>query len=289
MMAVSSLKGEPALFSLSPTRAITAWLYRLFIESPRAHALLLQLYLGSEAFHHRFVWFNQPDLVDDPALRLLMKQHFADEDNHAKYFELALTLKGDGVLPPPRHLDYLVNLAGAFWDAKILVGDSIAELTSHQLFTVRQNLFVQLAFKDLSEKKAIAEFHIWRDLAKTRDPETYAILKRVVEDEDWHVHIFDDQVHQMMADPTHGPALREVYRRLVACNRRINNRIGANFLNHLLDHGLLVVTPWQRRMVRAIAWLQGLGAGTLPDSSAATIMALQSDYYARHLPATAIP
>ena len=268
-----------------PTLAITRWLYRLFLENPPAHRLLLRLYLGSEAFHHRFPWFNKPDLVEDPELRLLMKQHFADEDNHAKYFALALTLKGDAILPPPRHLDYLVNLAAAFWDAGILVGEQVEELTGPTLFTNRQNLFVQLAFKDLSEKKASADFHAWRDLAKTRDPETYAILRRVVEDEDWHVHIFDHQVAKMLADPVHGPHLQQVYRKLIVINARIGAAVGANVLDHMLDHDLIAAPRHERLAMRALAKLQRLSAGPLPVATAERFMGLQSDYYERHAPA----
>lgn len=270
-----------------PNVAVTRWLYKLFLENAPAHCLLLQLYLGSEAFHHRFPWFNKPDLVEDPELRLLMKQHFADEDNHAKYFALALTLKGDPILPPPRELDYLVNLAAAFWDAGILVGGEVEELTGPTLFTNRQNLFVQLAFKDLSEKKASTDFHAWRDLAKTRDPETYAILKRVVEDEDWHVHIFDHQVTKMLADPTHGPALREVYKKLIVINARIGAAVGANVLDHMLDHDLLAVPRHERAAIRGLARLQRLGAGPLPVATAERFMALQSDYYVRNAPTAA--
>ena len=267
--------------------AITKWLYRLIIESPAAHILLLQLYLGSEAFHHRFPWFNRPDLVEDPELRLLMKQHFADEDNHAKYFELALTLRGDRAVSPPQDLDYLVNLAAAFWDAGLLVGETVEELQGPGLFTNRQNLFVQLAFKDLSEKRAIAEFHIWRDLAKTRDPETYAILRRVVEDEDWHVHIFDDQVHRMLAEPTLGPTLKRVYARLKVEADRIQRLNSAAFLDHIVDAGLLsAARPWEIRAIRLLARLQRIGGGTLPLASAQRIMGMQSDYYTRRAPAT---
>jgi hypothetical protein len=270
-----------------PTRAITRWLYRLFLENPPAHRLLLQLYLGSEAFHHRFPWFNKPDLVEDPELRLLMKQHFADEDNHAKYFALALTLKGDAVVPPPRHLDYLVNLASAFWDAGILVGEAVEELTGPKLFTERQNLFVQLAFKDLSEKKASGDFHAWRDLAKTRDPETYAILKRVVEDEDWHVHIFDAQVAKFLADPHLGPHLQGVYKRLIEINTRVGNAVGANILDHMLDHDLLAVPRHERAAIRALAKVQRKAGGPLPTATVDRFLALQSDYYVRHAEAAA--
>ncbi|MDB5099966.1 MAG: hypothetical protein JWM80_4387 [Cyanobacteria bacterium RYN_339] len=265
-------------------RRVTTWIYRLVIESPRAHELMLQLYTGSEGFHHRFPWFNRPELVDDPELQLLMRQHFADEDNHAKYFKLALTLRGNPVSPTPIELDYLLVLAAGFWDAKILVGETIEELTSEKLFTIRQNLFVQLAFKDLSEKKAIDEFHIWRDLAKTREPETYAILKRVVEDEDWHVKIFDEQVHKMMADPVHGPELRGVYKRLVKEARRLSDRTGSNFLHHLLDHGLLTAAkPWELRLVRLLATLQGAGKGVVPLASAKLLATLEDKgFFDRH-------
>lgn len=265
-------------------RAITTWLYRLIIESPKAHELLLQLYTGAEGFHHRFPWFNRPELVADPQLQLLMRQHFADEDNHAKYFKLALTLRGHGVRPAPLHLDYLVLLAAAFKDARILVGETMAELTSDALFTNRQNLFVQLAFKDLSEKRAIDDFHIWRDLARTREPETYAVLRRVVEDEDWHVKIFDEQVHRMMADPVEGPHLTTVYHRLVREAHRVADAAGANFLNYMLDEGLLdSATPLERLGVRLVAWLQGLGKGKVSLETAAEFIALEDKgFYDRH-------
>ncbi|HEY9720928.1 MAG TPA: hypothetical protein V6D47_02880 [Oscillatoriaceae cyanobacterium] len=260
-------------------RSMTRWIYRLVLESPKAHILLLQLYLGAEAFHNRFAWFRRPELVDDPELQLLMRQHFADEDNHAKYFRLALTLKGDPVNRPPLELDYLVQLAAAFWEEGILVGDTVEELTGDRLFTNPQNLFVQLAFKDLSEKRAIGEFHLWRDLARTRDPETYTILKRVVEDEDWHVHIFHDQVHKRLGDPTEGARYRGLYRRLIATSRRIQNRTSANFVRFLLDHDLIVVTPLQRLALRAISTLQGLGTGTLPMERAKQLMALETSIF----------
>lgn len=265
-------------------RAITRWIYRLIMESPPAHELLLQLYTGAEGFHHRFPWFNHPELVDDPQLQLLMRQHFADEDNHAKYFKLALTLRGNPPRSVPLELDYLLLLAAGFWDAGILVGETVEELTSAKLFTVRQNLFVQLAFKDLSEKRAIDDFHIWRDLAKTREPETYAILKRVVEDEDWHVKIFDEQVHKMMADPEHGPALTAVYHRLVRAAKRLSNRSSANFLNYLLDEDLLVnATAIERLGVRLLARLQGLAAPKAPLESAGKLLALEDKgFYERH-------
>jgi hypothetical protein len=264
-----------------PTAAITRWLYRLFLENPPAHRLLLQLYLGSEAFHHRFPWFNQPDLVADPTLRLLMKQHFADEDNHAHYFTLALTLKGDPLEPPPLPLDYLVNLAAAFWDEGILVGDSLEDLTGPRLFQDPQNLFVQLAFKDLSEKKAIQDFHAWRDLAKSRDPETYAILRRVVEDEDWHVRIFDEQVARMLADPAMGPKLRGVYRRLIRISDRTSALVGANVLAHMLAHDMLAVSRRERAAIRSVIALQRLGGGRLPTTTAEQFLGLQGDYYER--------
>jgi hypothetical protein len=263
-------------------------LYRLIIESPKAHELLLQLYLSAEAFHHRFLWFRRPELVADPELQLLMKQHFADEDNHAKYFRLALTLRGDQVAPPPIELDYLVQLAAAFWDEGILIGSTVEELTSDQLFLNRQNLFVQLAFKDLSEKRAINEFHIWRDLAKSREPEVYAILKRVVEDEDWHVHIFDHQVHKMLEDPVDGPRFQAVYKRLIACNTRMTNRVGSNFINYVLDHDLLTAaTPAERRLARLVAKLQGLGAGSLHTESALKLIALETNVFDLPRPALA--
>jgi hypothetical protein len=263
---------------------ITTWIYRLVLESPRAHELLLQLYTGAEGFHHRFPWFNRPELVDEPTLQLLMRQHFADEDNHAKYFKLALTLRGQAVRPAPPELDYLVLLAAGFWDAGILVGATVEELTSDTLFTNRQNLFVQLAFKDLSEKRAITEFHIWRDLAKTREPETYAVLRRVVEDEDWHVKIFDEQVHMMMEDPHHGPALRGVYKRLVREAKRLGNRASANFLAHLLDHGLLDnATGLEKFGVRVLSKLQGIGTGQMPLASAKLLLTLEDkSFYDRH-------
>jgi hypothetical protein len=240
---------------------------------------LLQLYYGAEGFHHRFPWFRRPELVDDPALQLLMKQHFADEDNHAKYFRLALELKGDDVVQPPLECDYLVQLAAAFWEEGILVGETIEELTGDKLFTNPQNLFVQLAFKDLSEKRASPEFHIWRDLAKTREPETYAILKRVVEDEDWHVHIFHTEVHKRLADPVHGEQFQQVYKRLVACNTRISNKVSGIFLNHLLDHGLLEGKPWELKAVRLVAWLQGLGTGQLAMHQARQLLSMQTDIF----------
>lgn len=258
---------------------ITAWLYRLFLESPKAHVLLLQMYYGAEGFHHRFPWFRRPELADTPELQLLMKQHFADEDNHAKYFRLALELKGDDVVQPPLECDYLVQLAAAFWEEGILVGETIEELTGDGLFTNPQNLFVQLAFKDLSEKRAITEFHIWRDLAKSREPETYAVLKRVVEDEDWHVHIFDSQVHQRMKDPAHGERFQAVYKRLVACNTRIANKVSGIFLNHLLDHGMLIAKPWELKAVRLVAWLQGLGTGDLAMDRARQLLTMQTDIF----------
>lgn len=260
-------------------RRMTRWIYRLVIESPKAHVLLLQLYLGAEAFHNRFAWFRRPELVDDPELQLLMRQHFADEDNHAKYFRLALTLKGDPVTRPPLELDYLVQLAAGFWEEGILVGDTVEELTGDRLFTNPQNLFVQLAFKDLSEKRAIGEFHIWRDLARTREPETYAILKRVVEDEDWHVHIFHDQVHKRLDDPQEGERYRALYRRLIATSQRIQNRTAANFLNHILDHELIRVTPLQRFWLRALARLQALGTGELPMDRARQLVALETPIF----------
>lgn len=258
---------------------ITTWLYRLMIESPKAHVLLLQLYYGAEGFHHRFPWFRRPELVSDAGLQLLMKQHFADEDNHAKYFRLALELKGDDVVQPPLHCDYLVQLAAAFWEEGILVGETIEELTGDGLFTNAQNLFVQLAFKDLSEKRAIAEFHIWRDLAKTREPETHAVLKRVVEDEDWHVHIFDHEVHKRLADPVDGPTYRALYKRLVSCNTRISNKVGSCVLNHLLDENLLEGKPWELKAVRAVAWLQSLGAGQLAMDRARQLLSMQTDIF----------
>lgn len=254
--------------------ALTQWIYRLMIESPKAHELLLLLYTGSEGFHHRFPWFNRPELVTQPDLQLLMRQHFADEDNHAKYFKLALTLRGLEVRPIPPHLDYLVLLAAAFYEAGILVGDSVEELTSDKLFTDRQNLFVQLAFKDLSEKRAIKDFHIWRDLAKTREPETYAVLRRVVEDEDWHVKIFDEQVHRMMADPEHGPRLTAVYKRLVKEQARIADLGASTLLKHMLDNDMLTAaTPFEKAALRGLAWLQGLGKGKLPVESARQFLA----------------
>lgn len=250
-------------------RAITRWIYRLVIESPKAHVLLLQLYHSAEGFHHRFAWFRRPELVEDAPLQLLMKQHFADEDNHAKYFALALNLVGEKTQAPPLHLDYLVQLAAAFYDEQILIGESIAELTGEQLFKHPQNLFVQLAFKDLSEKRAIDEFHIWRDLARTREPETYAILKRVVEDEDWHVHIFDHEVHKRLGDPT----LRAVYERLVRTNVRIANKVASNFLHYLLDEKLLTAAkPWELKALRILASVQALGAGKLSMDSARLLL-----------------
>lgn len=265
-------------------RAITTWLYRLIIDSPKAHELLLRLYTGAEGFHHRFPWFNRPELVEDPELQLLMRQHFADEDNHAKYFKLALTLRGLDIRPAPPELDYLVNLAAAFWDSGILVGATLDELTSEKLFTVRQNLFVQLAFKDLSEKRAIQEFHIWRDLAKTREPETYAVLKRVVEDEDWHVKIFDEQVHKMMADPVHGPALTEVYKRLVREAERMANLSAATFMTYLLDQNLLEnATPLEKLGVRTLATLQRIGKGKAPMKSVHELLSREDlSFYDRH-------
>ena len=254
-------------------RSITTWLYRLVIESPRAHKLLIEIYWVSEAFHHRFPWFRRPELVEDAELQLLMKQHFADEDNHAKYFRLAMNLKGETLLPPPIELDYLVQLAGAFWEEGILIGDSIEDLTGDRLFTDPQNLFVQLAFKDLSEKRANAEFHIWRDLAKTRDPETYAVLKRVVEDEDWHCHIFHQEVQKRLEDPVLGPRFQGVYRRLVKTAERVANRVGSNFLHHLLDHDLLDCSAREKRLVRLVANLQGFGAGVLSMGRAEQILA----------------
>jgi hypothetical protein len=256
--------------------ALTRWIYRLMIESPKAHELLLRLYTCAEGFHHRFPWFNRPELVERSDLQLLMRQHFADEDNHAKYFKLALTLRGRQVQPIPPHLDYLVLLAAAFYESGILVGDTIEELTSEKLFSNRQNLFVQLAFKDLSEKRAITEFHIWRDLAKTREPETYAVLKRVVEDEDWHVKIFDEQVHMMMADPEHGPALSAVYKRLVKEQERIANLSAATLLGYMLDNDLLTAaTPFEKTALRGLTWLQGLGRGKLPVESARQFLAFE--------------
>lgn len=256
--------------------AITRWLYRIVLESPPAHALLLRMYLGSEAFHHRFPWFNKPELVEDPVLQRLMRQHFADEDNHAKYFTLALEMKGIDPSPPPVHLDYLVAMAAAFWDAKLLVGESLQALTEDpKLFTNRRNLFVQLAFKDLSEKRAITEFHIWRDLAKTRDPEIYAVLKRVVEDEDWHVHIFDEQVHKMMADPVHGPELKKAYVELQALAAKMAQLAGHRFLTHCLQENLLTAaTPWEKRALAFLAWLQGISAGQAPDATTAQLAAM---------------
>lgn len=269
----------PPVFSLK--HRITAWLYRLIIESPKAHVLLLQLYYGAEGFHHRFPWFRRPELVEDAPLQLLMKQHFADEDNHAKYFRLALTLKGDDVIQPPLACDYLVQLAAAFWREGILIGETIEELTGDGLFTNPQNLFVQLAFKDLSEKRAIDEFHIWRDLAKSREPETHAVLKRVVEDEDWHVHIFDHEVHKRLADPVDGARYRAVYKRLVACNTRISNKVGSQVLHHLLDNDLLTGKPWELKAVRLVAWLQGLGAGELAMAEANQLLSMQTDIFKR--------
>lgn len=257
-------------------RQLTTWLYRVILESPRAHALLLRTYWASEAFHHRFAWFNRPELVEDADLQRLMRQHFADEDNHAMFFAQALRFKGIPVTPPPIELDYLVQLAAAFWDAGILVGETIEDLQGPGLFTDVQNLFVQLAFKDLSEKKAIHEFHLWRDLAKTRDPETHVILKRVVEDEDWHVQIFDAQVHRFLADPVHGPRLKPVYARLRKEARRMADRVGSTFLHHLLDEGLLDVTPGEARRIRALARLMGLGKGALPMASARRLEAMQT-------------
>jgi hypothetical protein len=268
-------------------RRITTWLYRLILESPKAHVRLLQIYYSAEAFHHRFPWFRKPELVDDAPLQLLMKQHFADEDNHAKYFRLALTLKGDPVVGPPLDCDYLVQLAAAFWDGGILIGETIEDLTGDELFTNPQNLFVQLAFKDLSEKRAIHEFHIWRDLAKTREPEIHAILKRVVEDEDWHVHIFHTEVQKRLADPERGPHFRAVYKRLLKTNARIANRVGANFLNHVLDHGLLEGKPWELRAVRLVAWFQGLGTGDLSLARAESLRSMETDVYGG-APATAM-
>lgn len=256
--------------------AITRWLYRVVLESPPAHALLLRMYLGSEAFHHRFPWFNKPELVADPALQRLMRQHFADEDNHAKYFTLALQMKGIEPEAPPVHLDYLVAMAAAFWDAKLLVGESLEALKDDpKLFTHHRNLFVQLAFKDLSEKRASSEFHIWRDLAKTRDPELYAILRRVVEDEDWHVHIFDEQVHKMMAHPEYGAELRVAYKELQAIAHKMAQLSGHRFISHCLKENLLTAAkPWEKKAMALLAWLQGLGAGQAPDATTAQLAAM---------------
>lgn len=256
--------------------AVTRWLYRIIIESPPAHELMLQIYLASEAFHHRFPWFNQPELVADPALQRLMRQHFADEDNHAKYFTLAMELKGLRPAPPPVALDYLVQTAAAFWEAKLLVGDRLEDLAQDPgLFTKVRNLFVQLAFKDLSEKRAIGEFHAWRALAKGREPEVYAVLKRVVEDEDWHVHIFDEQVHRFLADPEHGPELAEVYAQLKRINRRMTHLSGSRFLRHGLAHGLFTsATPLELRLIAVLAWIQGLLGGRGPDATAERLAAM---------------
>lgn len=266
---------------------LTKWLYRMFIDSPQAHAVLLRMYLGGEEFHQRFPWFDQTELVADTELRLLMQQHFADEQNHGKYFRLALTFKNEPITAPPLEMDALVQLAAGFWDAGILVGDVIEDLTGPTLFTNKQNLFVQLAFKDLSEKRAIHEFHIWRDLARYKDPETYAILKRVVEDEDWHVQIFDHQVHKMMADPVDGPALRKVYTKLVKVAKRINRNSSTKFLSHVLDRDMLIAKPWEKRALRLLIGLLKIGTGVLPMESARRLIGLQAAVYDLPVVATA--
>lgn len=261
---------------------INHWLYGLIIDSPKANVLLLRVYLGGEDFHRRFPWFGKMHLVDDPELRLLMSQHLADEENHGKYFGLALTFKGEEVAPPPLEMDALVQMAGGFWDDGILVGESLEELTDHKLFTEKQNLFVQLAFKDLSEKRAISQFHIWKQQSERRDPETYAILKRVVDDEDWHVRIFDEQVHKFMADPVDGPKLQAVYKRLVKVSKRITRLTSAAFLNKLIDDDLLVTAkPWEKRFIRFLAWISALGAGELPMASARRLLGLQAPIYGK--------
>jgi hypothetical protein len=260
-------------------RRITTWLYRLFIDSPKANVLLLRMYLGGEDFHRRFPWFGQLHLIEDQELRLMMHQHLADEENHGKYFGLALTFKGEEVEPPPLEMDALVQMAAAFWDAGILIGDNIEELKGHKLFTIKQNLFVQLAFKDLSEKRAINEFHIWRDLAKMRDPETYAILKRVVEDEDWHVRIFDEQVHKFMTDPVDGPKFQAIYKTLHKEAKRIAKLTSAAFMNKMLDEDMLVATKAEKRFLRVLAWTMVQGAGELPMASAKRILAMQAPIY----------
>jgi hypothetical protein len=259
---------------------INTWLYRLIIDSPKANVLLLRVYLGGEDFHRRFPWFGKMHLIEDPELRLLMTQHLADEENHGKYFGLALTFKGESIAPPPLEMDALVQMAGGFWDAGILIGDNLEELTDHKLFTERQNLFVQLAFKDLSEKRAISQFHIWKKESERRDPETYAILKRVVEDEDWHVRIFDDQVHKFMSDPVDGAKFQGVYRKLVKEAKRVTRLTSAAFLNKLIDDDMLVTAkPWEKRFIRFLAWASALGAGELPMASARRLLGLQAPIY----------
>jgi hypothetical protein len=267
---------------------INTWLYRLIIDSPKANILLLRVYLGGEDFHRRFPWFGQMSLIEDPELRLLMTQHLADEENHGKYFGMALEFKGADVAPPPLEMDALVQMAAGFWDAGILVGDDLNELTGHKLFTEKQNLFVQLAFKDLSEKRAISQFHIWKKESEWRDPETYAILKRVVEDEDWHVRIFDDQVHKFMSDPVDGAKMTAIYKRLVKEAKRVTRLTSAAFLNKLLDDDMLVTaTKSEKRFLRFLAWITAKGAGELPMASAHRLMELQAPIYGQAPPTPA--
>ena len=76
-----------------------------------------------------------------------------------------------------------------------------------------------------------------------------------------------------------GERFRALYKRLVACNTRVSNRVGANVLQHLLDHDLLEISPWEKRLVRLVAWVQGLGAGTLAMDRAEQLLSMQTDIF----------
>jgi hypothetical protein len=70
-----------------------------------------------------------------------------------------------------------------------------------------------------------------------------------------------------------------LYKRLLACNTRISNAVGARVLYHLLDHHLLEGKPWELKAVRLVAWLQGLGTGALAMDRAQALLGMQTDIF----------
>jgi rubrerythrin len=224
--------------NLHPAALINAYYLSRLVRSPRGRATLLAFMADAEESDEGRVFETLLERVDDPALHKLVKIHHTDEQRHARILHAAVTTVG--AAPAALTEDLRITLR-----INRMLGDFGAELVAGRRTVMEAYVLLQVI-----EERAVKEFPAIIRALEAVDPESAAVVRTVVRDEERHVKYARAISKRYAPDPETLAAtlrrIREVEARAFAEHQRA-------FLRFVVANDLLDVTAPERLFWRAVA------------------------------------
>ncbi len=227
-----------AHFATRVRAAVDAFFLSRVVASPRGRAFLLDFMADAEDSDERKVFDTLLARVDDPELHELVRIHRDDELRHAALLRACVARQGVTPDPTPDELHILDRIdrdLGGFVDA---------------FLADRQGVMEAYVLLQVVEERAVLQFPlIVRALAGV-DPESAAVLARIVRDEERHVKYAIAISRRYAPDPETLAGTLARVRAVEASAFEAHNRA---LMRHVARHELLAVPRPARLIWRALA------------------------------------